>query len=818
MKNFINWLTGAPPDEKDSAKEQVEETCENESMAKNNNDEERGRVRVERRQSSIRFTTNWPPHAETQAHPRRDSFVDLDPNAGQRSLSLLSIQKSIASGIHETSRRRSLELGPTSNPENTHIGSSRRRLSVGSSRQLLTHQNRRLSIEHATANRRLSLESIFVSWEGSQPNVEEQEGPLSNVDPSQIKNTSPLGLSITTASDNSSIEDIENQETFEDDKMVEDWQPNTQHPSLEYPPLYFFLKRFPKLQNQVRKLYTLRWEVSYPLQMHVPLTKYLRKIGIVITWGELLLFLPFIIILSQGMITSFVNPSVSKSGMVARLPLAICFLTANRNSLLTLLLGIPFERALRYHKISGYVAFINGIFHTYVAFVLDEKKNGNGAEDIVDFAVQNQINSAGTILMTIIVAMLITSLPIVRRVLFEVFYYFHILFAISMMACAFYHSGIFVPILASLLWGGDLLIRKIVMACVKYPRKASIVRITDTVIELSIPKTKVDYNSGQYFYIAIPELSIFQWHPFSVSSSPHQNTITFHIRKSGNWTSRLYNLAGEKREVSILMEGPYGSCGVDLDSDRYKMVLFLSGGIGVTPMQSMCHQLLYEYEWHERELKKLWFIWTARDPEVMENMDVTNRSSNNVVIENTNMIGGGPPQSTASGINTPSIAEKMLTEFPVSYTPDEELERELPIEDFEGVEEEEEDLSVQSTQSSGHSAEGGDEEGQWQGNTNTKSFQDVDIDSLDEDILKLDCYLTAREMEDAGISSMPFVNQGRPDMKSIFLMMRAEAIRQGETRIAVCVCAPKRLVQICQKACIKFSNKLVKFDLHSETF
>ena len=42
--------------------------------------------------------------------------------------------------------------------------------------------------------------------------------------------------------------------------------------------------------------------------------------------------------------------------------------------------------------------------------------------------------------------------------------------------------------------------------------------------------------------------------------------------------------------VQVLLEGPYGAVGLDLDSGRYKVLLLLGGGIGVTPMQSVCEQ------------------------------------------------------------------------------------------------------------------------------------------------------------------------------------------------------------------------------------
>lgn len=426
--------------------------------------------------------------------------------------------------------------------------------------------------------------------------------------------------------------------------------------------------------------------------------------------------------------------------------------------------------------------------------------------------------------------MIITALPVIRRTLFELFYYCHIAFAIAMTACAFYHSGLFVVITVSVLWGGDLIIRRIIMTC-RYPNKATIKRLTDTVVEISIPKTKCfDYNSGQYMFISVPELSIFQWHPFSISSSPYQQHVTFHIRKCGSWTSALHDLAGKKKEITVMLEGPYGSLGVDLTGDHYKMAMFLSGGIGVTPMQSICHQMLYEHEWGDRDLKKIWFVWTARDPVVMEMMDVVSNHCESLVLENTpsehdlstvqhQVVHGST--GSASIVDQASImAERILTGMPFSGTTDAELEMELPIDEYfedENEVESENDLPDQPYGKGG--AIELDEKNQCPHSIMVEeSFADIDIEANLDEVLKLDCYLTPREMKDAGITSMPFVQQGRPDMKKIFLNMREEAIKAGESRVAVCVCAPKRLVQICKMACTKYSNRKVRFDFHSEVF
>ena len=85
------------------------------------------------------------------------------------------------------------------------------------------------------------------------------------------------------------------------------------------------------------------------------------------------------------------------------------------------------------------------------------------------------------------------------------------------------------------------------------------------------------------------------------------------------------------------------------------------------------------------------------------------------------------------------------------------------------------------------------------------------------DVVDIDIYLT--ESRDAptlhNISGLKF---GRPDIAALFAQMRQEAIEQGEKRVAVCVCGPKRIMFLCRKACIELSDRKVRFDFHQESF
>lgn len=356
---------------------------------------------------------------------------------------------------------------------------------------------------------------------------------------------------------------------------------NEPHPALEYPMCYHVLKRFPRLLEGLRVPYDYRWKLAYPLQRKVPFSRCILKLGVHLTWGELLLLLPFFLALCCGIIYSSISPSVSVTGKVARFVLIAAFVLAQRNSLVTLLVGMPVDRALFYHKLAGRLGGLTGLLHT-LAFFIDPKFTAIHKIDFFGGAFTGQVNTSGTIMMLLITGIVITSLPMVRKATFETFYYLHFVFVGGLVVGTFFHTGILVPTLAFLTWGVDFGIRKVLMAWTINPRKATLKLISDTVVQVSFRKTEAfSYNPGQYIYLSIPEITWLEWHPFSISSCPNQPIVTLHIRKAGNWTTALFQLANKKKVVDILLEGPYGSMAVDIMGDRkYKSVLLISGGIG----------------------------------------------------------------------------------------------------------------------------------------------------------------------------------------------------------------------------------------------
>lgn len=48
-----------------------------------------------------------------------------------------------------------------------------------------------------------------------------------------------------------------------------------------------------------------------------------------------------------------------------------------------------------------------------------------------------------------------------------------------------------------------------------------------------------EYKSGMWIRIACDALGVHEYHPFTLTSSPHENFLSLHIRGVGPWTLNL---------------------------------------------------------------------------------------------------------------------------------------------------------------------------------------------------------------------------------------------------------------------------------------
>lgn len=275
------------------------------------------------------------------------------------------------------------------------------------------------------------------------------------------------------------------------------------------------------------------------------------------------------------------------SGSVASWIAGFGVLLGLRNNPLTLVFGISFERALFWHKLVCILAISLSVIHGCLA----------------------ESSSSGITLTCLMGGTSVVYLA--KYVSFELFYFVHILFLGGIAAVAFMHSADTFGICV-LVWAFDVTVRYLLMGK-RIDATATV--LPGGVVRLSFPKP-FEYSAGQFVFVMIPTLSQFQYHPFSISSAPHEDTVTLHIRTLGNWTKALctevmkgaQNKMGVEVPIQMYLEGPYGLSSVDITDPMYKVVLLISGGIGVTVswMQfALTITLLIVYVAHSIHLQRL---------------------------------------------------------------------------------------------------------------------------------------------------------------------------------------------------------------------
>ncbi|KAG0553469.1 hypothetical protein KC19_12G014000 [Ceratodon purpureus] len=138
---------------------------------------------------------------------------------------------------------------------------------------------------------------------------------------------------------------------------------------------------------------------------------------------------------------------------------------------------------------------------------------------------------------------------------------------------------------------------------------------TGNVLAIHITKPEgFKYKSGMYLFLQCPEISSFEWHPFSITSAPDDPFLSVHIRTLGDWTAEMkkifsdacggrprlqtvnnYGLSGEltlaARFPKLYIDGPYGAPAQDYL--KYDVLLLVGLGIGATPFISILKDLLH---------------------------------------------------------------------------------------------------------------------------------------------------------------------------------------------------------------------------------
>merc|ERR1712232_1270648 len=113
--------------------------------------------------------------------------------------------------------------------------------------------------------------------------------------------------------------------------------------------------------------------------------------------------------------------------------------------------------------------------------------------------------------------------------------------------------------------------------------KAPASTVSSEILELRVPISQrglVTCKPGQYVFVNAPEISLFQWHPMSVSWASDQELV-LHIKALGNWTKGLYEAGRSKDTLPVKIDGFYGKDAWNTLCSNNALVLW-AGSVGLT--------------------------------------------------------------------------------------------------------------------------------------------------------------------------------------------------------------------------------------------
>lgn len=186
---------------------------------------------------------------------------------------------------------------------------------------------------------------------------------------------------------------------------------------------------------------------------------------------------------------------------------------------------------------------------------------------------------------------------------------------------------------------------------------SKVIQHPSDVIEIQIKKEGWKMRAGQYIFLSCPEVSYWQWHPFTLTSAPEEDYLSVHVRMVGDFTKALGKAlgaevrergargggGGEKKAEGgkedkskvvatrgngplnavlprVMVDGPFGSASEDFAN--FETILLVGGGIGVTPFASILKTIWYRMNNFNQSkptrLSKVYFVWVIRDLQMAE--------------------------------------------------------------------------------------------------------------------------------------------------------------------------------------------------------
>lgn len=281
------------------------------------------------------------------------------------------------------------------------------------------------------------------------------------------------------------------------------------------------------------------------------------------------------------------------------------FLPATRSSEWMEFLNISYANAIRYHRWLGVLAVVTAATHCgcyYWCWVSVGKWQQNALpcwrcswSDQVGRHVW--VNVFGELALLCFLLIAVTSLPVVRRRMYNTFYSVHHLF-LAAVAFSVLHWGsaawFLLPSFVAYLASRAISQRNVFGAAPVQVLQVAMLSDNICKIVLARDDRDGDFEAGKFVYLNVPEISTLQWHPFTVANGSGDPTVTLVVKALGDWTDKFVQHARECMEHRIapkmFIDGFYGAS-LRTAVLPYDKLVLVGGGIGVTPLLALLEEI-----------------------------------------------------------------------------------------------------------------------------------------------------------------------------------------------------------------------------------
>lgn len=353
-------------------------------------------------------------------------------------------------------------------------------------------------------------------------------------------------------------------------------------------------------------------------------------------------------------------PLAIRSGMIAVALMPWIVALSMKANLVSMLTGIGHERLNVLHRWGGYLCLFLSLIHT-IPFYRAPAWDQGGLQTFKSYFSQQNLyiygtgtlhasieriiqssdeHYAGVAALVPLIFLCLHSLPYLRRKAYELFVALHVPVAIVYLGMLFWHCHNYLTswnyLFATLaIWLLSYVMRLFFLNWTNPWRmswligdEAAVTLMPENAVKITIP-TQVKWRPGQYVYLRMPGISVFDNHPFTIASlcsddfpseyGEGYRDMVLVFRPFGGFTKKVLESAvdrGPWHSYRAFIDGPYGGMKRRLES--FDHVVLIAGGSGITAIVSHLLDLIKRMRDGKAVTRSVQVVWALKRPETME--------------------------------------------------------------------------------------------------------------------------------------------------------------------------------------------------------